>query len=175
MTEFTRDYFRINTEMQVAWALITGDCSGESPLGAIDTQLQSAITNLKMRDAEGARVLGLLSQKIDAIYSELSGSGSGRHQMKVNISGSGIAFDIDQEVEEGARVSLALELPDIQITVRLKAHVVGCLRRSSGSGLWRLRCRYESGQDMATEQIVAFVNRLQLADLSQRGETIADL
>ena len=175
MTEFTRDYFRINTELQLAWALVSGDCSGETALGSIDTQLQAAITHLQMRDAEGAKVLALLSQKIDAIYSELSGSGSGRHLTKVNISGSGIAFDIDQEVEEGALVSLALEIPDIHVTVRLKAHVVGCLRKSSGIGQWRLRCRYDEGQDTATDQIVAYVNRVQMADLSQRGESISDL
>ncbi len=171
MAEFRRDYFRVDTELQLAWSVVAADSGVDSKLGDIDLQLQSAINYLQMRDADGARVLGLLSQKIDAIYAELSGAGSGNEYVTVNLSGSGIAFTVEQPLEVDTELSLTLVLPDNHATLRLKANVVGCEPFENDSKRYLCRCRFGDNQEMATDQIVAYVNRVQTAGLSHRGDS----
>lgn len=169
MDQCHRDYFRIDTEVHLAWTKVSSGDDSQSKLGEIDQQLQAALSYLQLRDADGARVLALLSRKVDAIYAELNGSSSSAKWLPVNISGSGIAFPLTEALAADTALAISLELPDTGVTVRVKATVISCAPVERG---FSCRCRFDEDQEVVTDQIVAFVNREQMAQLSARGGAI---
>jgi hypothetical protein len=167
-----RDYFRVDTSLLMGWRPVSMDPTEEDPLLEINQQIGKAITDSAAEQPTLSQFMSLLNNKIDAVRDELSVSENRRRKRRVNISGSGIAFTTTRPADRGSEIEVSLVLPTTNTPVSVIADVVGCKRipreREDEPEQYRLRARYQDGQDALTEQIVHFVSKIQQQILAER-------
>jgi len=167
-----REYFRVDTTLVMGWRPLSMDPLDEDPLLEINQQIGQAITECAPEQTVLAKLMTLLNNKIDAVRDELSVSENRRRKRRVNISGSGIAFNTTRAADRGSEIEVSLVLPTTNTPIAITAEVVNCQRvpvdRDDEQEQFRLRARYQEGQDALTEQVVHFVSRIQQQILAER-------
>ena len=167
-----RDYFRVDTSLVMAWRPMSLDPADEDPLLEINQQIGQAINEAAPDHPALTHLVTLLNNKIDAVRDELSQSENRRRKRRVNISGSGIAFNTTRSIERGSEIEISLVLPTTNTPMTVLADVVACQRvpveREDEPEQFRLRAKYQDNQDALTEQIVHFVSKIQQEILAER-------
>lgn len=167
-----REYFRVDTSLIMGWRPLSLEPADEDPLLEINQQIGQAIIEYAPEHSALAHLMTLLNNKIDAVRDELSVSENRRRKRRVNISGSGIAFNTTRVSDRGSEIEVSLILPTTNTPIAVTAEVVTCQRvpveRNDEQEQFRLRARYQEGQDALTEQIVHFVSRIQQQILAER-------
>ncbi len=167
-----RDYFRVDTTLVMGWRPVSVDPAEEDPLLEINHQIGKALTDAACEQPTLSHLISLLNNKIDAVRDELSVSENRRRKRRVNISGSGIAFTTTRPAERGSEIEVSLLLPTTNTPVSVVADVVACKQvpreREEDPEQFRLRAKYQDGQEALTEQIVHFVSKTQQQILAER-------
>ena len=167
-----REYFRVDTSLIMGWRPLSIEPADEDPLLEINQQIGQAIMEYAPEQSALAHLMTLLNNKIDAVRDELSVSENRRRKRRVNISGSGIAFNTTRVADRGSEIEVSLILPTTNTPIAVTAEVVTCQRvpveTYDEQEQFRLRARYQEGQDALTEQIVHFVSRIQQQILAER-------
>ena len=167
-----RDYFRVDTSLVMGWRPLSVDPADEDPLLEINQQISNAIGEAAPDHPVMTHLVSLINNKIDAIRDELSQSENRRRKRRVNISGSGIAFNTTRHAERGSEIEVSLILPTTNTPMNILAEIIACQRvpveREDEPEQFRLRAKYQAGQDALTEQIVYFVSKTQQEILAER-------
>ncbi len=180
-----RKYYRIDDDVLLHYNVLEQSESGatqaehvelsaESVLAELDQELNHAI-NLVWRDLpEVGRALGLLNRKI-AIMGALAGATGAEEDpqsytpTRVNLSGSGLAFEALEAIPEGTALLIRIRLLPSQSSLRLTGCVVGDPERVAGTDTARYwtRIRFDGNAD-AQEELIRHVVQKQGALLSAR-------
>lgn len=134
-----RKYYRINDSVLLRYSMLDQRPGGDSAdvqvelasgaiLAGIDRELNQAI-NLVWRDhPEIGRALGLLNRKISVLGSLTGGADQddarSYSRTRVNLSGSGMAFEAQEKLSPGTRLRLSIGLLPSQTTLLLTGAVV---------------------------------------------------
>ena len=178
-----RRYFRINETVGIAYHFLTGEensppTSGKAPdalelVAAQDREIERLMIELSHESPTVARLIALFNQKLERIVNHLTLESEllGRiaHRIKeANISACGIAFDNDEPVELGARLSLELTLYPSEQHVTCHGIVVDCQTTDEGS--WYLRIDFYSMSEQTQETLIKHIVQCQSAQLKkERG------
>lgn len=179
-----RKYYRINDEVllhytlpdQAADSAVQGtevELSAGAILAELDSELNKTI-NLVWRDhPEAGRALGLLNRKISVLGSLLGATGAGEGPLsytrtRVNLSGSGLAFEAMQAIPAGTPLRLQIGLLPSQTTLQLTGSVVAEPERIPGNEerYW-IRVNFDDSPD-AQEDLIRHVVQKHGALLSEK-------
>lgn len=165
-----REQFRIETHLTLSWSLVSAETEERDKLATINAELHSAIEELALFDDQAAKVARLLNRKIAAIHAALTNDDTDGRWLPVNLSASGISFDVDSAIDRPNTLLLTLTLPDSGELVSLKADVIECAPQRSDVARYRVRCAFLTGQEAASDQILAFINRSQLTNFAAQKQ-----
>jgi hypothetical protein len=182
-----RKYYRINDVVLLRYEMIDDSrAAGESIEGGatsleistgslleeIDRELNTSINNVWREHPVMAQALGLLNRKISILAAHALDYQESEPQSyddtKVNLSGSGIAFEAREALALGARLRLSIILQPSQVTLSIGGTVVSCEDHLTSPSMphW---VRVDFDEDLqAQEQLIQHVVQKQGALLSER-------
>lgn len=182
MSEYQRDFYRIQDRLLMAWRRIDVEPASEleSSFRAINRELEEELLELHEDDPATARVLTLLNKKIELLSSSTSeGTGAAvnlggfcdKALVDVSLSGSGMGYFSVTNAEEGTPVEviLSLESIEVEITVRMIIIESRVSADAENPGFW-LRGRFMEDQEKQVDAIVAHVNQRQFEQLQRRAQ-----
>lgn len=169
-----RSYYRIDDVIGLTYSKLDsagGDRanSGKKPstplanlFVEIDQEFNQATNTLWHENPTMAQALGLLNRKISLLAAHsLAGKDSSNgsyEELRVNISGSGLAFGAIEELPPGSKLNLFLVLKPSDISITLTSTVVGCDKApfDSNQPYW-VRVSIGDNNSAAQEQLIQHV------------------
>lgn len=177
-----RSYFRINDTLRLTWRKVSGSAPQtttdlSSELETINDQLSRVISLAYQDSAPVGSALGLINRKLDLLLGGGSDEAAPLQTTKVSLSGAGIGFEWDDEpAQAGETIEIELILQPSNVSVTVKAGVVGCEVSGVEGGRWWIKAAFEDGQDIAIEQIIQHVSyrQTQLLSSQRRRQQLDD-
>jgi hypothetical protein len=141
-----REFFRINDTVIVEYTIIQQDevdeaaerihdaelsnaASEKIQLRSIQNNLNHVLDSINQSDREVARALRLLDEKINLLTQTIQREASPvdpEETVKANLSGGGIAFMVDQQLNSRQSVEIYLKLLPSSTSINALASVVSC-------------------------------------------------
>lgn len=170
-----RGFFRIDDEIRLSWIkvepnLVRTPSDRENELHRLNTDLHNLISTAFSDSAVLGEALGLLNRKIELLTGEESNATLDLKAVPVNVSGSGLAFASEEPLTLGESIELTMLLLPVNATVRVRATVVTCSAYPDDDWNYWVRSKFESKQEVITEQIVQHVNLRQMQNLASRNK-----
>jgi len=184
-----RQYYRINDVVLLRYEKLSDSPGGEGDghametggveistshvLAEIDRELNHAVNIVWRENPAVAQALGLLNRKISIVAARAldyeEGAGQSYDDIRVNMSGCGIAFEARDEMAPGTKLRLNMILSPSQVNLSITGTVVSCEGRlASGSMPWWIRVNFDDDLQ-AQEQLIQHVVQKQGALLSDSG------
>lgn len=188
-----RSYFRLDDVLLLHYRII-GNADGSRQAGAetaaaapqvrtasilaqIDRDFGDALRQLWQAQPEIARALGLLNRKLSVLAQSMDSGAQAipeYEETQVNISGGGIAFESEEALAPGTRLSLQLVLKPSQEELALLGKVVRCdalpedvdSPADADGPRWHLRVDFEDSPD-EQERLIQHIIQLQSIRISE--------
>lgn len=186
-----RSYFRLDDVLMLHYRVITADDDGAGPLrpasrgtapqvstsgilAQIEREFGESLRRLWQSQPETAQALGLLNRKLSVIarsFDAVPDPLPAYEEARVNISGSGIAFETQEALASGTPLHLQLMLLPSQEELQLTGRVVRCdaLPPQEDGERWLLRVDFDESPD-EQERLVQHIIQLQSIRLSARRQ-----
>lgn len=182
MKEDQRSYFRINDTIRLTWKPIAGagvqtESDSLSELQTINEQLARVIALSYQDSASVGSALGLINRKLDLLFKGETHEEVPLQSSKASLSGAGIGFEWQaQPANVGETIELELILQPSNVSVTVRAGVVGCELSGVDEKQCWIRAAFEPDQDMAIEQIIQHVShrQTQLLSAQRRRQQLDD-
>lgn len=184
-----RSFFRVDDEILLHYHVIgaegqeTRSSPGLAPqvatagiLSQIDREFGESINRLWQQQPEVARALGLLNRKLSVIsrtMDALHGITPPEFQeARVNISGSGMAFEAGEDLGPGTLLRLQLVLKPSQEELTVRGAVISSERLpddESADPRWRIRIDFDESLD-ERERLIQHILQLQSIRISEERQ-----
>ncbi|GAA5317039.1 MAG: hypothetical protein AseanaTS_22430 [Candidatus Pelagadaptatus aseana] len=181
-----RQFFRINDRIGVAYRVLSDEESRaeveqsrrlmapEALLADYNKTVHQLLGQLKVQQPVMAELLGALDDKINFVINQLELESSlvekMAHEMKaVNISASGLAFNVSSEVASGKLVALELLLQPENLHLYIHGEVVDSTARDDQPGYY-MRVKFTHVSPSDQELLIQHVVRRQGAQLRYARE-----
>lgn len=181
-----RKYYRIDDVVLLRFDVLEEGLPGprgggvqsgtEELLAQLDSKLNRAVNAVWPEHPMVAEALGLLNRKLTIIAATLEHNGRDDQSYadtRVNLSGCGLAFEVEEGLDIGTRLHLSIILQPSQITVPIAGTVVDCLQLP-GSSRAPCQIRVDFDEDIqAQEQIIQHVVQKHAALRSGRAGDVS--
>ncbi len=163
MNEENRSYFRVDDQLRLSWHLVSdndvqSDAELAEELRGINEQLSRLVAIAFQESPVIGEALGMINRKLDLLQGKTDPSGAPMKMTRVNLSGAGLGFAWGEPAPVGKAIDLTLVLKPSNVSVTLRAMVIGCEESNHDDESWWIRASYEEGQDIASEQVIQHVS-----------------
>ena len=180
-----RQYYRIDDVVTLSYQVLDKDTtlagnaeggleiSANTVLAEIDREFNEAVNVVCQHSPVIGRALRLLSRKLSMVAAQVLEQEAGddaqpRDDIRVNLSGCGIAFEARQAIAVDARLRLNLILKPAQVAVSIAGTVIACEERLDDSAMpYRVRVKFDDDAQ-AREQLIRHVVEKQVAQMSNK-------
>ncbi|OMH33776.1 PilZ domain-containing protein [Motiliproteus sp. MSK22-1] len=189
-----RRYFRLNDSLKVSYRKLnksSSDSNKGSSLDAVygqgsdfDLRFQTLIKSCKEKSPEVAELVGMLNQKLAHVISRLDVDEDLTQRVAfklrmVNLSACGMAFPIEEQLDEGDRVSIDLVLnsdKDSEEQLSTTATVVACdeLQQMNQGNPFYVRLNFDRLNPQTQKNLIQYLlNRQVQLHRHQKGNMAA--
>ena len=185
-----RSFFRIDVMVPFSYRVIPAEEADLHPLPddpdeefiethflnnlhQIDQSLQQAIEELSSVDNRLAAALLALNSKINMSFKVVDKTRLTRllPQVRINLSGSGLAFDTHQPVRPGDKIDLLLQPLPYEAPIITRSRVVGIRPPEDPSYPQRVAVAYENISEEDRRKLLFFIHQKELEEAHEQGRS----
>ncbi len=173
-------YYRIVDEQTVVAASNTSDdvlssCSLITALDVLGQESRAVMYRIEKKDSEVAEYLKLMDSKINLVAQALLQQGNDMSESTVcntNLSASGLAIEVDSEIEKGKFIEVKLFLSSCVSVILLYGKVVYCKQNSqTDSSSYQIGVDYINLKDDDREILIKHIVKRQMQQIRENKET----
>jgi len=173
-------YYRIVDEQTVVAASNTSDdvlssCSLITALDVLGQESRAVMYRIEKKDSEVAEYLKLMDSKINLVAQALLQQGNDMSESTVcntNLSASGLAIEVDSEIEKGKFIEVKLFLSSCVSVILLYGKVVYCKQNSeTDSSNYQIGVDYINLKDDDREILIKHIVKRQMQQIRENKET----
>ncbi|WP_243750746.1 PilZ domain-containing protein [Thiomicrorhabdus marina] len=182
-----RSYFRIDVMMRCSYRVVPAAEVESNPLSEdtssgyiekymmqdlieLDKHINDAIVQINERSSLLANAINSINTKLNFLMETLDSSQMLKAipQRPVNLSGNGIAFDIDQEIDIDDKVDLLMQPLDNQSPILVRASVVNIQPKEFGA-INRIALTYDALKEEDRRKLIYFIQSKEI-ELAQSSK-----
>jgi len=173
-------YYRIVDEQTVLSASNTSDdvlssCSLVTALDVLGQESRAVMYRIEKKDSEVAEYLKLMDSKINLLAQAVLQQSNDMSESKVcntNLSASGLAIEVDSEIEKGEFIEVKLFLSSCVSVILLYGKVVYCKKNTqTGSSGYQIGVDYINLKDDDREILIKHIVKRQMQQIRENKET----
>ena len=173
MNEDNRSYFRIEDTLRLGWVVVDdnnvqSEADLQNELDEINERISSLISIAFQQSPVVGEALGLLNRKLDVLEGKTETNSGFFRTVRVNLSGAGIGFAWNEPAVAEAKIDLTMILKPSNVTVKIRADVLGCEPSNHIGEDWWIRAAFDDGQDNIKEQIIQHVSHRQTEIIAEQ-------
>jgi len=173
-------YYRIVDEQTVLSASNTSDdvlssCSLVTALDVLGQESRAVMYRIEKKDSEVAEYLKLMDSKINLLAQAVLQQSNDMSESKVcntNLSASGLAIEVDSEIEKGEFIEVKLFLSSCVSVILLYGKVVYCKQNTQTvSSSYQVGVDYINLKDDDREILIKHIVKRQMQQIRENKET----
>jgi len=173
-------YYRIVDEQTVLSASNTSDdvlssCSLITALDVLGQESRAVMYRIEKKDTEVAEYLKLMDSKINLLAQAVLQQSNDMSESKVcntNLSASGLAIEVDSEIEKGEFIEVKLFLSSCVSVILLYGKVVYCKENTEkGASNYQIGVDYINLKDDDREILIKHIVKRQMQQIRENKET----
>ncbi|PCK03430.1 MAG: PilZ domain-containing protein [Alteromonadaceae bacterium] len=183
MSKERRRYFRIDETIGISYEILNYEDATASTkkhyapdvldmVSSQDKQIQQLLLEVSTESPKVAKLVALFNQKLERVVNQLLLETNltekiARKVKEANVSACGIAFENDEGIPSGSRLSLELTFYPDEFSVQTRALVVSC-EPSRTKNRWYWRIDFLDMSHNTQEMLIQHIVQSQSAQLRKR-------